>query len=139
MFGPHLMLDMYGCSKEQLRDVNRIGQVLGEMPGRIGMTKISEPHVIYYPGKGESFDKGGVTGFVFLAESHISIHTFAREGFVSVDIFSCKEFNMEEAEKFLMETFNPKKVERNLIVRGTDFVKRYPTIQKSSKAKRNDL
>ena len=32
----------------------------------------------------------GVTGIVVIAESHISIHTFPARGFLSADVYSCK-------------------------------------------------
>ena len=41
-------------------------------------------------------------GFVIIAESHISVHTFPEHGYVWVDIFSCKEFETDGATERIM-------------------------------------
>lgn len=134
MFGPHLTLDLYGCDKQKLADRGFIFKVLDEMPEMVGMNKFSEPQLTWVPSPGpHSFDRGGLTGFVILVESHMSIHTFPEDGYASFDIFSCKDFNTDYAAKLLMEMLEAKKVEKNFIVRGRDFVKHYPrSIEKAA-------
>lgn len=120
-FGPHLMLDGYGCDKAKLQDLNLIYRILDELPTRIGMTKIMPPYVFKYSGlKPEDW---GLSGFVLIAESHISIHTFPEKNFVSVDIFSCKHFDSEFASEYLKKTFGMSKVESTVLDRGTEFPK----------------
>ncbi len=134
MFGPHLTLDLHGCDKEKLADRDFIYKVLDELPRQLGMNKFSEPQVTEVPEQGEnSFDRGGITGFVILIESHMSIHTFPADGYASFDIFSCKDFDTSYASKLLMQTLGAKKVEKNFIVRGKEFVKHYPrSIEKAA-------
>ena len=122
-FGPHLTLDLYGCNHRKMSDSSFITGVLEELPDLIGMTKISEPYVSQYNGKKDSFDKGGISSFIFIAESHIAIHTFAAQNFASVDIFSCKQFDVQLAEEYLAGAFEAKKVEKNLFDRGKEFPK----------------
>jgi len=120
-FGPHLMLDGYGCDKGKLQDLNLIYRILDELPARIGMTKIMPPYVFKYSGvKPEDW---GLSGFVLIAESHISIHTFPEKNFVSVDIFSCKAFDSEFASAYFKGAFEMAKVEMTLLDRGTEFPK----------------
>ena len=120
-FGPHLMLDGYGCAKRKLQDLNLIYRILDQLPDRIGMTKIMPPYVFKYSGvKPEDW---GLSGFVLIAESHISIHTFPEKGFVSVDIFSCKGFDAEFAATYFRDVFDMEKVESRLLDRGTEFPK----------------
>lgn len=120
-FGPHLMLDGYGCAKAKLEDLNLIYRILDELPARIGMTKIMPPYVFKYSGvKPEDW---GLSGFVLIAESHISIHTFPEKSFVSVDIFSCKSFDAGFASDYLKTAFGIVKVETNVLDRGTEFPK----------------
>ena len=120
-FGPHLMLDGYGCDKKKLQDLNLIYRILDELPSRIGMTKIMPPYVFKYSGLRP--EDWGLSGFVLIAESHISIHTFPEKNFVSVDIFSCKAFDLEFAANSLKESFGMEKVECNVLDRGTEFPK----------------
>ena len=120
-FGPHLMLDGYGCDKAKLQDLNLIYRILEELPKRISMTRIMPPYVFKYSGiKPEDW---GISGFVLIAESHISIHTFPEKAFISVDIFSCKPFDSEVASDYLKGAFEMSKVECNVLDRGTEFPK----------------
>ncbi len=89
----HLIIDGYGGNSEILRSEEFIYQLLDQYPAEIGMTKISSPHVVKYVG-GEPED-WGISGFVLIAESHISIHTFVERCYVNIDVFSCKDFNAD--------------------------------------------
>lgn len=121
MFGPHLTLDLHDCNEKKLVDEEFIQTILDELPDFIGMHKISRPNIVMHRGNPNSFDKGGISAFILIAESHISIHTFRGYGFVSADIFSCKKFDVGKAVKYLVEKFEAKKVEKNLLMRGREF------------------
>ncbi len=123
MFGPHLTLDLYGCNEEKISNMSFIYQILEELPELMGMHKISPPHIIFHKGNPNSFDKGGISAFILIAESHISIHTFIGYGFASIDVFSCKPFDVEKIKRYLVEKFEAKKVEENFIERGKEFPK----------------
>ncbi len=120
-FGPHLMLDGYGCEQGKLADLEHIYRVLDEFPVEIGMTKIMPPYVFKY--SGSKPEDWGVSGFVLIAESHISIHTFPEKGFLSLDIFSCKKFDIPRAIATIEKAFDIQKIEKNLLDRGTEFPK----------------
>jgi len=119
MFGPHLILEAYGCNKEKLADVNSMCKMLDAYPPQLGMTKIMPPYVFTYHGAVE--DDWGVSGVVLIAESHISIHTFPDKGFATLDIFSCKDFDVEEAVKFFNSYFEPESFDQEVFMRGREF------------------
>ena len=121
MFGPHLTMDMYGCNKKKLKDVNFVFNFLDELPSMIGMTKIMPPYTFSYSGlKPEDW---GVSGIVLIAESHISMHTFPEKNYVSLDIFSCKDFDVEAAADIIASKFEAKTYEKNFFMRGRHFPK----------------
>lgn len=124
-FGYHMTLDFYGCPLQQLTDLKLCYKVLDELPAVLKMKKLTVPQVILADGNAEEGgkDPGGITGFIVIAESHISLHTFARRGFISLDIYSCKEFSYEQAERYLVSIFQPKDREIYTLNRGT----RYPS------------
>ena len=62
-----------------------------------------------------------MTGVVIIAESHIAVHTFPKKRFLSVDIFSCKAFDMAKALKKLAEVFEIRRYETYMINRGMVF------------------
>ena len=61
---------------------------------------------------------GAYPGFVLIAESHISIHTFPERGYLSLDIFSCKDFDHEQAVDYATELFGIARHEINLVGPG---------------------
>lgn len=120
-FGPHLTMDLYSCEKDVLNDEEFVCEFLNTLPDMIGMTKASQPLVIKYPGKADSFDKGGVSAYILIAESHITIHTFAAQRHAFIDIFSCKDFDIGKAEKYIRQKFKPDRIDKRLFARGIEF------------------
>lgn len=114
----HLLVDGYGADPNLLADQTLIAEFLDEFPSLIGMNKISSPHVYNYVG--EVPEDWGVSGFVVIAESHISIHTFPDRRYVNIDIFSCKEFDDKDTLAKLQSRFDLANVRSWSINRGLD-------------------
>lgn len=119
-FGLHVTIDASHCNKQKLTSVTLVYDILNKLPERIGMTKMTLPYVVKWLDK---FAHGteGISGFVMIAESHISIHTFPDQDYVFMDIFSCKEFDADRAIGYLIRVFEAKKYEKNVLKRGVDF------------------
>jgi len=84
-FGVHLMIDGYDGSATKLADQAYIRKLLNTLPDQLGMHKIADP-VVVQVGPQNQKDPGGLSGFVLIAESHISLHTFPLRGFISADV-----------------------------------------------------
>ena len=84
-FGEHLTLDGYGGNLDALNSKEKVFEFLDTLPEKLGMHKMSEP-MIYHSDGNDLKDPGGWTGVVVIAESHISLHTFAKRGFASADV-----------------------------------------------------
>ena len=111
----HLIIDGYSSNQKILQDEDFLRKWLETYPARIGMTRISPPHVIRYVGP--VLEDWGISGFVFIAESHIAIHTFVEQNYVNIDIFSCKDFNTEKAIEDFQDGFQLTKLRTSLIDR----------------------
>ena len=120
-FGPHLMIDGHEANPERLADKELIYRVLDELPEKMDMTKVMPPSVFDY--RSEDGTDEGVAGVVIIAESHIAIHTFPKRRFISVDIFSCKDFDIKTAVDYLREAFEIGRIETYLINRGKEYPK----------------
>ncbi len=121
-FGEHLMLDCYGADKELLNSKDLVLKVLKELPEKLDMHLLSEP-VVYFAEDNNMKDPGGWSGFVVIMESHISIHTFAGRGFLSADIYTCKNgMDCDFIVNYFKETFKTTDIETNFVKRGI----RYP-------------
>jgi len=115
----HLIIDGYSGNAQKMQDVDFIYQLLDAYPSQIGMTKISPPQVSKYIGsKPEDW---GVSGFVLIAESHISIHTFPDRSYINIDIFSCKEFDAEQTIRDLQQQFGLAEIRSYILSRGLEY------------------
>ena len=114
----HLIIDGYGGNQKILQDEQFLYQLLDSYPAAIGMTRISTPLVVRYVGpKPEDW---GISGFVIIAESHISVHTFVERCYVNIDVFSCKDFDAEQAITYFVEKFQLTRLKSRLIQREWD-------------------
>ena len=91
----HLMLELYGCDRQLLENKSLVRRALDEYPARVGMEKVSPVH-LYQIETSNPLD-AGLSGFVVIAQSHISLHAWPEYGEVDIDVCSCKEFSQEDA------------------------------------------
>ena len=110
MIGLHLIID--GISVEPVIK-STVNDILNELPGRIGMKILAGPLVV--AGKPEN---PGWTGFVIIDKSHISIHTFSNGNLISIDVFSCVQFDVNEVKQYLLKKLNLNKLNIQLIHRS---------------------
>ena len=115
----HLVVDGYGADPEKLTDAGLVLRFLDEYPETLGMTKIAPPQVHTY--RGPVPEDWGVSGFVLIAESHISVHTFPDRRYINVDIFSCKEFDPTASLSDVEETFGLPRVRVWTMERGIEY------------------
>ena len=113
----HLMLELYGCDRQTLSNEPLVRQVLDEYPAHVGMEKMSPVH-LYDIETSNPLD-AGLSGFVVIAQSHISLHAWPEYGEVDIDICSCKEFSQEDAITFAKEMFQTNDIESHFVVRGS--------------------
>jgi len=112
----HLMLELYNCDRELLSNEPLLRSVLDEYPGRVDMEKVSPVH-LYDIETSNPLD-AGMSGFVVIAQSHISMHAWPEYGEVDIDICSCKEFSQEDAIAFAKKMFQTDDVESHFVIRG---------------------
>lgn len=113
----HVMIDVYGCDPLLLADEALLHRVLDEYPSRIGMEKVSP--VVLRDIKTSSPLDDGMSGFVIIATSHVSLHAWPCYGMVNMDIFSCEEFSVEEVVFYARHMFQSDDVEVQAIERAT--------------------
>ncbi len=59
------------------------------------------------------------SGFVIIATSHVSLHAWAPYGMVNLDIFSCEDFDEDDAVAFAIRMFQTHDVEIHAVERAT--------------------
>ena len=97
-------------------------RALVDLPRRMRMHLLMPPYVVEASAN-QSRDPGGYSGFVMIQESHISIHTFPKRRFVSIDAYSCKNFSTAPVIAYFARVFGIRKTESNIIVRGKEYTR----------------
>ncbi len=112
--GNHLILD--GFSDANLEQTKFIKNFLIESTKKIKMKAISKPIVLYH--KAKEPKESGVTGTIILAESNITIHTYPEKKWFALDIFSCKEFDINKTMRYLIKKLKISKYKKMILKRG---------------------
>lgn len=114
--GTHLIIDLKGCRNlERLSDKRFIESFLLELVGIAKMKAITKPNVLYY--EHEEKEESGVTGFVIISDSHISIHTYPFKKSLYLDLFSCKIFDSKKIVGYIKGIFQPESITDKLVKR----------------------
>lgn len=124
VFGYELLLDCYGCRPYTCGSLDHCYHYLDSLVAFIKMKK-QEPPSIFRTDRKSFPDKAGLSGWVPLADSSIVIHTLEKNDFISIDVYSCKQFDPEKVIAFTKEHFSPKKIEKQFILRGKHFFDAY--------------
>lgn len=99
----HMIVDLENVPADILVDVEGLRGFLKKLPGVIGMSVLKGPEIA------EGIPENpGISGFVIIDFSHISIHTFSKYNEALVDIFSCKPFKQEAATGAVLKYFKVK-------------------------------
>ena len=132
----HLVIDGHGCDYRQVSDPDHVHRFLDTFPDTIHMTKITPPNVYTY--RGPTPEDWGLSGFVIIAESHISVHTFPDRDYINIDVFSCKEFDTELALNEVRRVFTMRELKSWTLERGLEHLEP-ATAKRAVEAERETL
>jgi len=115
-WGKHLIIDAYGIEEKKLKDLRAIKKLLGGLPKKFKMRPLSG--VLVKKVASPFYPDWGVSGFIMLYESHISLHSWPEEGYLAMDIYSCKDFDDRAIVDYLKKFWRPKKMKIKKVKRG---------------------
>lgn len=121
-FGYLLTLDLYACKEGVCDDLKFCYDFLIDITKELGVRSQSPPFIFHSDGDAYP-DKAGLSGWIPLIESGIQIHTLTIKSFISIDVYSCREFSTEGISEYVKKYFGAKKVEMNMIERGVEYFK----------------
>ena len=116
-FGKHLTIDAHGINRKKLENHKEIFDLLDDLPAKFGMRKLTIPYVVFCE-EGDKNGDWGISGFVMIYESHISCHTWPEIGYVSMDVYSCRDFDEKKIIAFLKNYWGCKDMKTKVIIRG---------------------
>ena len=117
-WGYHTLLDCGGCDLQAITNPKVLTAWVKELVERIKMVPYGEPQVIHF-GKNE-YHLAGWTVIQLIETSNIIAHFNDNTGEGYIDIFSCKDYDIEDAISVVVEYFNPKKIRKTFLTRQAD-------------------
>jgi len=90
--GNHYLVELYGCNSEEINSEKFLKKALSSSVEKMPIRVLDSSF--------HTFKPQGVTGFLLLSASHISIHTWPERGYVAFDIFTCSN---EKVTKEILE------------------------------------
>ncbi|MFM1847832.1 MAG: hypothetical protein RL417_1306 [Pseudomonadota bacterium] len=105
----HILVDCWGVSSEISNSAPRLEALLREAAAAAGATVLES--------KTHTFSPHGVTTFVLLAESHVALHSWPEDGYVSFDVLMCGG-EVERALEVLLQGLAPERHTTQVVMRG---------------------
>ncbi len=116
MYGKELILDIHNCNVAKFNRKD-IEAYLVELCDEVIDMERADLHWWDYEDEPEEYAKApahlkGISCVQFIMTSTIVIHSLEDLGKIFIDIFSCKNFSIEDVEKFTSEFFKGKIVNK---------------------------
>lgn len=106
--GTHLIADFYDCTvSDDTAELEKIFRAAAKEAGATALEFTAH-----------KFDPIGITAFLILSESHISVHSYPEYKYAAVDVFTCGTANPRKAIDYLKQAFNAKSVKTIEVKRG---------------------
>lgn len=113
-FGLELALDLWGCNPLVLRSREKIIEYNQRIVSLIGMEPVGDPIIPKKFGNGTLY---GFSSIQFIQTSSIVTHIAEKMLEAHVNIFSCKDFDTEEATEFTKDFFKARKTRSRVLRR----------------------
>jgi S-adenosylmethionine decarboxylase proenzyme len=117
--GKHLIIDAYGCNRNDLWNDIAINDMLIDVTKIIGLKPLSDPLIYIVDETMIEKSSTGITGGIIFMESHFTFHAFPERNYFSADIYSCNTFDHKEVIAYINNLFNAKEIKETVIIRGT--------------------
>lgn len=114
-WGYHAMYDCAACDIDKITNAENIKKFVKELVERIDMTAYGEPIVVHFAEHAP--EKAGYSLIQLIETSNISGHFCDINGDAYIDIFSCKEYDVDDALEVINSYFNPKSVKKHFVYR----------------------
>lgn len=95
VLGYHYIWDISNCNSEKISYLSSIKALMEDLVKTFNLSVLNSSY--------NQFAPHGVTGVLLLEESHLSIHTWPENGYMAVDLFSCKEIDSINEFKSIMQ------------------------------------
>lgn len=111
--GRHVKILGHGADPGLLGNVEHVRRAISDLVDACGMRVLGlyshDVEIDIRKAGAEPFeDEGGVTAVGVLSTSHAAIHTWPARGFFVLDVYSCRDFDVERLTTVITEAFAPR-------------------------------
>ena len=114
-WGYHLILDCKGCSLESVTNSDVIASFVKELVQEIDMVSYGDPTIVHFAE--HTPEAAGFSLVQLIETSAITGHFVDCSGDAYLDIFSCKEYDIEKAMAVVKKYFEPEKIQTHFLKR----------------------
>jgi len=120
IWGYHSAFDCGGCDKTRITNGDNIKAFSKELVKRIDMKAYGEPVVVHFAEHDPS--KAGYTLVQLIETSNICAHFVDATGEAYIDVFSCKDFDIDVVMETITEFFGPDSISMYQLERGASYL-----------------
>jgi len=106
----HYTIDCYGCDSNLLDNEHHLVSGLKSISEKFGFNILSFSSAKFKP--------VGVTAYLVLSESHMSIHTWPELEFAAVDFFSCRSPDIDDLKQAIQNLIDAAHIKEKRVYRG---------------------
>mgnify|MGYP001242643714 FL=1 len=114
-WGYHAMMDCARCNLVAIKSKDNVYNFLKELVDAIDMVPFGEPMIEHFATHDP--DKAGISFCQMIETSNISGHLVDINGDAYIDVFSCKEYDVQVAKDIVEKYFSPKTIRVNFVTR----------------------
>lgn len=114
-WGYHTIFDCSSCNKKIITNKGYIVSFIKTIVQQIDMVAYGDPLIEHFATHDP--DKAGFSFCQMIETSNITGHFVDKTGDAYIDIFSCKEYDVDKAESCIKFWFGPQKIKRRLFER----------------------
>ena len=89
IFGRHFIVEYAGCDAETIKWKDPVAKIM------LAAAQLSKVTILQQ--SFHQYEPFGVSGFIFIAESHLSLHTWPEKRYAAFDILTCGDQMKPEA------------------------------------------
>jgi len=118
-WGYHTLLDCSNCDRTAITSPDVLEKWVKTLVEEIKMVAYGEPQIIHFGHNDVKLE--GWTVIQLIETSNIIAHFNDHTGEGYIDIFSCKDYDVDVAVKTVQKFFSPEKIRKNFITRQADY------------------
>jgi S-adenosylmethionine decarboxylase len=115
-WGYHALFDCVSCPMEMATSEKNIREFINEIVSAINMKAYGEPMIAHFAA--HDADAAGYSFCQMIETSNITGHFSDKTGDCYIDIFSCKEYDIDVAIGVIKDFFKPQEVKMRYFERG---------------------